>query len=151
MLVTLLLNVVLLSAVLCHSSQALRDKARQPLEDSHSSISARKQRRYEGHSANLKRQYAKIAKAQRANDQLNANYSRGGLRFCDAMQPHPHELLSYRSFIGFAKVVKQSERTGNTPCSYLGAVCSTENAEHSLVASYLSSNDTVLEVSHGIH
>ena len=125
-----------------------RDKPRLSLDQTQSTFSVGKHRKYDVHSKKLRKQTAKLKASQRKIDNLNAELGRSGTRFCNASLPGPHFFLSnYRSPAGLPVIpVSSPERSGNAKCSFLGAVCSTENMEHSLVDRYINANDSVLEV-----
>lgn len=105
-----------------------------------------KYRKFEQLNQNVKKQKDKIKASQMKAVRFNMQYSMNGTRFCTNSLPFPNEFLSTTSYTE-SVVVSAEERKGIIKCSFLGAVCSTEATEHSLVEQYLSPSDIVLEVS----
>ena len=69
-------------------------------------------------------------------------------RFKESSLKFPHQWLSYVPFEGMplGVPIPLSSVRGNTPCSFLGAVCGMEAVEHSLVRQFIRPDDAVLEV-----
>lgn len=122
-------------------------KPRLSLEESHLSFDVKRQRTYEVRSKKIRQQERKVENAQKRLDALNFELGQGGTRFCNISRPSPDTLLSNVNFEGDPVTVTAPERNGNARCSFLGAVCSTENPEHQLVNEYIKESDVVLEVS----
>lgn len=121
-------------------------KPRVPLEDYNLPFDVKQQRSYELRNNKIRQQERKVERAQKRLDALNLELGQGGHRFCNISEPSPNTLLSYAKFEGDPVTMTMPEKNGNAKCSFLGAVCSTENPEHQLVGDYIKETDVVLEV-----
>jgi hypothetical protein len=118
----------------------------QLLEGRLNSFDVGKHKKQEERRSKIKKQEAHLHAKQAKSIQLNIQYSINGTRFCDNSLPYPHEYLSNTTFHDEIILMTTKERRGAEKCSFLGSVCQTESIEHSLVAKYFRSSDTVLEV-----
>jgi hypothetical protein len=121
-------------------------KSRLTIDERNGWFFLKRQRQYEVRSSKLKQQERKALTAQERLVGLNREYGQRGGRFCNISLANPHTYLSYKEFKTGAVTVTAPERNGNAPCTFLGAVCSTESPEHLLVSRYIRNTDVVLEV-----
>lgn len=132
--------------LMCLSSLLLAVRS-QLLEGRLNSFDVDKHKKQEERKSKIKKQEAHIHAKQAKSIQLNMRYSLNGTRFCDNALPYPHNFLSNTTFQDNEIIpMTEKERRGAEKCSFLGSVCQTESIEHSLVAKYFRSSDTVLEV-----
>lgn len=139
-------SLVLIASLLLAKSKYVIGQINREALRNQKQVDSGKYRKFEAMQLNLRNQKKKLKEKQGKAARLDLQYSMNGTRFCEKSLQFPDEFLSVSSYKGGVVPISEAERRGSLKCTFLGAVCPTEAAEHSLVNSYLNQNDTVLEV-----